>query len=100
MSAQETLRRVLLSPPVRVGALIFGILTLLVFGVSIVASLINPMAWLDFWLAIYFGIAGVLAIAQFFSRRLWQLVLALPGVIYLGGFGAVGLLLSFIENAT
>jgi hypothetical protein len=55
------------------------------------------MTWLDFWLAIYFGVAGVLAIVFFFSKRLWQLMLALPGVTYGGGFGTVSLVVSFMQ---
>ena len=100
MIDSQTLRKTLLSRPIRVVTLVLGILTWLVFGVSILAHLINPMTWLDFWLAIYFGIAGVLAIVYFSSRRLWQLVVALPGVSFLGGFGTVGLLYSIMRNAT
>ncbi len=100
MIDSEALRKTLLGRPIRVVTLALGVLTWFVFGVSIFANLINPMAWLDFWLAIYFGVAGVLAIVYFSSKRLWQLVVALPGVLYLGGFGTVGLLYSILRNAT
>jgi len=97
---REVVRKTLLSRPIRVATLALGILTWLVFGVSILASLINPMTWLHWWLAIYSGVAGVLAIVYFFSRRLWQLLVALPGVTFLGGFGSVALLFSIMRNTT
>lgn len=82
-SAIEKLNVVTTSLACRVAMLVFGIVMLGGFGISILANFINPMSWADFLIALYFAIAGVSSFIQFFTKKLPPLLIALPAAIYL-----------------
>jgi len=52
------------------------------FGVTIMANIINPRTWLDFAITLYIGTAGLLAFVYFFSKRLWQLLIVASVAVY------------------
>lgn len=83
MNLTQKLEPLAVSFPVRVLCLVLGIAWLVPFGPTIVANLINPMVWYDAVIAAYFLVASIVSIIFFFSRRVFQLLLVAPALVYL-----------------
>jgi hypothetical protein len=81
-SAGEKLKLAAASLPTRLVALVFWLLLFGIFGVTIIANLVNPMSWVDFAITIYIAVAGVFAFIFFFTKNPWHLAVALPVAIY------------------